>query len=220
MAQDEKSPGGKAQLKVELDLDDAPFLDDDPEEAEKPAAVTGKADAPAQLNTTSVPEAKPGNKKKKLLIAGVGGAVTIVLAVVVSVFLFFGGDTPLPPPPPPPEPTVEEQAKTPPSPPPVQEYIMQWEPFWVELKDTEGASRFLTITFSTPTTNQVLLAEMNGKKYILRDALFYYLRNQPIISLSDEEKATTLKSDLLTVLNEHLGSGKVNDILIQEYLLQ
>ena len=217
MAQNGKTSGEKGQLKVELDLDDAPFLDDEPEEdTEASAGADEPAAASSEPEIIAVPAPAPDNKKKKLIMAGAGGLIIVILAVVVNVFL-FSGDTP---PPPPPEPPKEDQAKTPPPPPPVQEYMMQWEPFWVELKDTEGASRFLTIKFSIPTTNPIVFAEMNGKKLILRDALFYYLRNQPIISLSDEAKATELKSELLTTINEHLGSGKVNDILIQDYLLK
>ncbi|MCC8193909.1 MAG: flagellar basal body-associated FliL family protein, partial [Deltaproteobacteria bacterium] len=103
---------------------------------------------------------------------------------------------------------------------PTPQFTMQWEPFWVELKDTEGNSRFLTLTFSVPTDNPVLFGEMNGKKLVLRDALFYYLRNQPILSLRDETRVQAFKSDLMTVMNEHLGSGKVSEILIQDYIVQ
>lgn len=212
MAQ-ENGTDKKAQFKVELDLDDAPFLEDEPEKEEKAAPAAKKAASPAEPAPSATPAPKLSARKKKLIIAGAGGAGIIVLAVLAGVFLFSGKAEP----PPPPE-ITEEHAKAPP--PPAQEYTMQWEPFWVEMKDTEGATRFLTIKFTVPTTNPIVFAEMNARKLVLRDALFYYLRQQPALSLSDAAKAAALKSDLLTVINEHLASGKVSDILIQDYLLQ
>ncbi|CAK7063981.1 MAG: hypothetical protein DELT_01557 [Desulfovibrio sp.] len=216
MAQNQNDPGGKAGLKVELDLDDAPFLDE--EEEEQAAAPPPEEEAAAPPVTAPLPatEPAPANKKKKLILAGIGGVVIIIVGVVANVFL-FSGKTDAPPPPPPP---VADVTETPPPPPPPQEFVMAWEPFWVEMKDTEGASQFLTIKFSVPTKNPIVFAEMNGRKLIIRDALFYYLRKQPILSLSDEAKVTALKDDLLTVINERLGSGKVSEILIEDYLLQ
>jgi flagellar FliL protein len=140
--------------------------------------------------------------------------VLLVAAICVNVFLF--SETP----PPAPEPEKVLAAPKPLPEAPVPLHLLQWEPFWIELKDTEGAIRFLTLKFSVPTDNPSLFAEMNGKKLILRDALFYYLRNQPIISLTDEAKVQAFKGDLLTVMNEHLGSGKVSELLIQDYLVQ
>ena len=210
----------KIEKKVELDLDDAPFLEDDePEPTPEPEKVSAKNQDAAP------PPAKPSIKnrllanKKKLILAGGGAVVLVAVAIAVNMFLFSDGDKP---PPPPPVPDPEKVLVTPqPLPPaPVSNFLMQWEPFWVELKDTEGAVRFLTGKFSIPTDNQTLFIEMNVKKLILRDAIFYYLRNQPIISLTDDAKVQTFKSDILTVLNEHLASGKVNELLIEDYLVQ
>ena len=225
-AEDSGQSGGanpssvKVSAKVELDLDDSPFLDDDepdPEpEPEKEVAPPADVVAPAQVEPSSFKDRLLASKKKLILIGG-GTVLLLVVAIAVKLFFFSTEKTP-PPPPPEPEVIVEEPA--PPPPPPVQTFVMQWEPFWVELKDTEGDSRFLTVQFNVPTENPVLFGEMNGKKFILRDAIFYYLRNQPIISLRDEARVQAFKSDLLTVMNEHLGSGKVSELLIQEYLVQ
>lgn len=219
-----QSPSSKVNAKVELDLDDAPFLEEEEEEAAPEPAKEPEpkkaAPAPAAPEKLSLKDRLLSNKKK-LILAGGGAVVLLVAAVTVNVFLFSGEEAPPPPvAAPAPDPEVVLAAPKPLPEAPVPQFTMQWEPFWVELKDTEGAVRFLTCKFSVPTDNPILFTEMNAKGLILRDAIFYYLRNQPIISLRDEEKVQDLKSDLLTVMNEHLGSGKVSEILIEDYLVQ
>lgn len=218
------TPSAKMEQKVELDLDDAPFLEDDLEpepepEPEKKDASSHRPDAPvtSAKGEATLKDRLSANKKKLVMAAG-GAVVLLLMAVLVNVFLFSGEPEPAPPAPEEPE-TVTVAPKTmPPAPSP--QFSMRWEPFWVELKDTEGAIRYLTLRFSVPTDNPNVFAEMNIKKLILRDALFYYLRNQPIVSLSDEARVQAFKGELLTVINEHLGSGKVNEVLIEEYLVQ
>lgn len=211
----------KVDAKVELDLDDAPFLEEDEPE---PEPEPKKAAEPSPKKAAPVPEASPSLKdrllanKKKLIMAGGGAVLLIVAAVCVNMFLFSGEKPPPPPPATEPEKVLAAPKPLPEAPAP--QFVMQWEPFWIELKDTEGAIRFLTFKFSVPTDNPILYAEMNGKKLILRDALFYYLRNQPIIPLTDTTRVQAFKEDLLTVMNEHLGSGKATEILIQDYLVQ
>lgn len=205
--------------KVELDLDDAPFLqEEEPEPQPKPQAAAAPErpvrDVPAPKGS-SLQQSLAANKKK-LILAGV--AAVVLLAAGIGVNIFLSG--PKTPPPVQPEPEKVLAAPKPLPEAPVPQFVMQWEPFWVELKDTEGGIRFLTCTLTIPTNNPVLYAEMAGKRLVLRDALFYYLRNQPILSLTDESKVNALKSDLLTVVNEHLGSGKASELLIQEYLVR
>ena len=216
----ETSPASRSKVdkKVELDLDDAPFLEDDepepePEPKKAPPPVRESAPLPDKPSLRD----RLNANRKKLILAG-GGAVVLLIAAIAVNMLLFSDDTPPQPVAPEPEKVLAAPKTLPPAPTP--QFLMQWEPFWVELKDTEGAVRFLTCTFSIPTDNQVLFAEMNVKKLILRDALFYYLRNQPILSLTDTDRVQVFKSDLLTVLNEHLSSGKANELLIQDYLVQ
>ena len=80
--------------KVELDLDDAPFLT---EQAPPPAK---KEDAP--LQTTE--EAPPPNKKKKLIIIAAAAALVVVLVAAAAIWWFVLRT----PPPPPPEPVKPE----------------------------------------------------------------------------------------------------------------
>ena len=210
---------GKEEGKVELDLDDSPFLEDDepePESQEK-TALTSESDAPAQEAPPSLKSRLFASKKKIIMTAG-AAVLLFGAAIVVNISILPSKDMPPPPPHEPEKVAVAPVTPVAPSPPPV--LTLQWEPFWVELKDTEGDSRFLTLRFSVPMENPALYGEMSGKIFILRDAVFYYLRNQPIISLKDETRVQAFKSELLTVMNEHLGSGKASEILIQEYFVQ
>ena len=218
------TPAGREEGKVELDLDDSPFLDDD-EPEQKPEPVSQKKstqsvekDDPVQEKPASFKDRLLANRKK-LVLAGGAFLLLFAVAIFVNTTILSGGDSPAPPPPEPEKVAVAQPAAPqPPAQPPV--LVMQLEPFWVELKDTEGDSRFLTLRFNIPTDNPALHGEMSGKVFILRDAIFYYLRNQPIISLRDDAKVQAFKGDLLAVMNEHLGSGKVSEILIQEYFVQ
>lgn len=227
---DEKNGGdaAKAGQKVELDLDDAPFLDDEPEPEPEPEKEPEKE---PEESESAIDDTPPQSflqrllaNKKKLIMAGGAGVALILVAVVVNIFLFSGD--PKPPPPPPVEaPAVQTEVQVvPPKKPdeavPPPRFLLQFDRFWVEMKDTEGASRFLTLRFCIPTEKEILFVEMNAKMLILRDAIFYYLRSESAISLSDEKKADAFKSDIMTVINEHVGSGKVSEILIQEYLLE
>ena len=205
--------------KVELDLDDAPFLED--EEEPEPEKVSEKAPEAPPPQPAPVDQSKPSllarllPHKKKLAIAGAVAVVLIGTVVAVNIFLSVP-----PPPVEPPMPASVEKTKTPPSPPPPTVLLMEWEPFWVEMKDTEGAIHFLRYKMAVPTENPILFAEMQSKLLLLRDAIYYYLRNQSAISLADKEKVELFKSELLTVLNEHLASGKVAEVLIQDYIIQ
>lgn len=215
--------GEKALQKVELDLDDAPFLDDEPEPEAKDEPEPEATEAAPPVEEEAPRKKAPGAllvqrlraNKKQLALAGGGAVILALVAFAVNMFLFSAPEEQ----PPPPTETVTVRPQTSP-PAETPRHIMQFEPFWVELKDTEGAIRFLNCRFSVPTENATLFAEMNIKVLILRDALFYYLRNQPILSLSDEFRVQAFKADLMTVINEHLGSGKISEILIQDYIIR
>jgi flagellar FliL protein len=158
--------------------------------------------------------------KKRLILAG--ASFVFLAAAGIGVNIFMGGEK-TPPPPPPGEAPRPEQL--PAGPPPLSaaalpKYTLSFEPFWVEQKDAEGAIRFLSLAFAVPTDNDMLFAELNGKRIVLRDALFYYLSRRPLVTLQDEATMESLKSDLATVINEHVANGKINDIFIENYLVK
>ena len=226
---DEAKAAAPAQ-KVELDLDDAPFLEDEPPPEEpKPVAETPppapeapKDTGPKKLSLLERIKAKLPPKKKLLIIGG-GAGVFLIGAIVGAFFLFSGPKAPPPPPPPavvePRRETLPSGPKLPDTPPPAQ-FLLSWDPFWVEQKDTEGSIRFLVCKFGVPTDSAPLYGEMQAKKVVLRDAIYYYLRNRTLTILDTEAKTAALKDELRTVINEHVASGKVEDIYIENYLIR
>lgn len=220
-----------SDFNVELDLDDAPFLDEpEPEAPASPEENTAPVAMPAK-------EARPGIKekiraliplllanKKRLILAGGSFAVILVVAVAVNVFLFSGTKEP-----------AEEKANkaataeptrivVPSTPqeegaPPPPKFIVEWEPFWVPLKGSEGEIRFLVFQFSIPTDDPTLNAELHARTVILRDAVYYFLKNKDVTPLLDKESTDTLREDIVSVINEHVVTGKVTTLLFSNYYL-
>ena len=122
--------------KVELDLDDAPFLKE-----QDPPPPAKKEDAP--LQTTE--EAPPPNKKKKLII--IAAAALVVVLVAAAAIWWFVLRTP---PPPPPEPVKPEVivVPTPKSPTAKSDSVKELAPFVIPRQTAKGA-RFLICKFST-----------------------------------------------------------------------
>lgn len=202
--------------KVELDLEDAPFLEDDDEDDQDEVVPTSKDIA------IDAPEDKPSPIKKllenrKLLFAVIGGVLLLLLILVAWVFL---SKAPRPEPPTPQPQQIVKQATPEPEEPPAPEYIVTWDPFWVELKDKDGNLRFLQCQFSAPTDIEKLSWEATSKKVVLRDAIFYYLRNKSLLFLSDKTNVEVLKTDILAVINQYMNNGQFEELLIESYLVK
>ena len=191
--------------KVELDLDDAPFLT---EQAPPPPAK--KEDAP--LQTTE--EASSPNKKKKLII--IAAAALVVVLVAAAAIWWFVLRTP---PPPPPEPVKPEVivVPTPKSPTAKSDSVKELAPFVIPRQTAKGA-RFLICKFSTVSQSPRVGMEIDQKLIPLRDALYYYLSSKTDEFLLDPANATTIKKDLGGVLNDYLTQGRIEDILFESYL--
>jgi flagellar protein FliL len=207
----------KALQKVDLDLDDAPFLED---EEEKPA----EAAESAEPFPTEAPAAakKPSRKKLLLLI----GAVAVLLAVGAAAFFLLRK---------PPAPPVETAPVTPapesipapePTPPPPEppkpqpEIVLPMAPFLVEMTDSGGRSRFLTVRFTAVTTNQAVGLEFKRNIIVVRDAVYYYLKNKSMEFLTDKNNTETLKKDVLSVINQFIGAQPLDNLLIEEFLVK
>ena len=190
--------------KVELDLDDAPFLT---EQAPPPAK---KEDAPLQTPE----EAPPPNKKKKLII--IAAAALVVVLVAAAAIWWFVLRTP---PPPPPEPVKPEVivVPTPKSPTAKSDSVKELAPFVIPRQTAKGA-RFLICKFSTVSQSPRVGMEIDQKLIPLRDALYYYLSSKTDAFLLDPASAPTIKKDLSGVLNDYLTQGRIDDILFESYL--
>ena len=215
--------------KVELDIDDAPFLEE-PEEKpqekdptpEKPAPASSKSKEAQAASATGL-QAKLQAllaDKKKLAIAG-GGLVFVLIVLPLLLLLLLGGKKENTPPPVVHEPErivvsgVPKQEEAVPGP----KFLYRLGGFFIEHRGSEGELRFVRASFAIPMDNPVLFAELTAKDVVIRDTLFYYLRNKPLAVLADPASRELLKADLLAVLNEHLSSDKVQELFFEEYLV-
>ena len=190
--------------KVELDLDDAPFLKSE----EKMPAVAASQAAPA------VPQdgAAPPKKRSWRLAAAVAGLLVLIGAGAAWRLW------PRTPPPPPeavkPEVVVVPQTPTAQMP---QDQVKELAPFVVPRADGDGTA-FLICKFSVVYKNPALGAELDRKMVSLRDALYFYLGSKTDAFLLNADNAPTIKRDLTEVLNDYLTQGQVTDILLESYL--
>ncbi|QJT09700.1 flagellar basal body-associated FliL family protein [Oceanidesulfovibrio marinus] len=206
--------------KVELDLEDAPFLEDEEEEEEE-AAATGEEEF-------SDLEAAPKKFDIKTLIRDrrfqIGSGAGLLILLVALFFLVWPSHEPIPDIPVElPEQTAATEQPLPPPPPleeEPEEFIVSFEPFWVEHQEANGTVRFLYCKFAAPAPSEKLAWEIRHKKVVLRDAIFYYLRNKDLTFLADKSNAELLKKDLLSVINQYLGNAQLESILIEEYLVK
>lgn len=221
---DAGSLGPPVEDKVELDLEDAPFLLPEEEKATPPPP-------PAAQSLSLSPEGDAPQKKKfSLDLSRLLANKKLVIAVIVALVLLLGGgsawfllrkkEAPPPPAPGVQKIVVPQQAAPPPEPAGPVQTILTWEPFWVEQKDAKGNIRFLVVKFSAPTENQKLVFEAQAKKVTIRDAVYYYLKNKSLTFLTDAANAETLKKDVLAIMNEYLSIGKLEDLLIENYLVK
>lgn len=230
-APDAIAPGSATSLqgvKVELDIEDAPFLDE-PEDEIPPEPKPEKKPEPEPKKAVAAPKGQSKFAalrekllaKKKLLIIGAGGTVALLL-ILLALLLFLGGDDkPASPPvaaaPEPvhtivPEPVREDAPQGP-------KYLFVFEPFFLERRGAEGEIRFLRCRFSVPTDNPMLYAELTGKTIAVRDAVYYYLVNKPLVFLSDTHSSRALKEDVISVINEHLSTEKIRELFIEDYFI-
>ncbi|MEW5772182.1 MAG: flagellar basal body-associated FliL family protein [Thermodesulfobacteriota bacterium] len=207
----------KASQKVELDLEDAPFLDEE-EEEEAPPPPTGPAEA-VSLEAEPKPKRElPAWLKDKRILAGAAAALALVIGLVLFLLLKpEKTEEPVPPPEAAEEAPVEQAPVPEPEP---EDILVQVEPFTVELKDSKGEIRFLNCTFTLVTKNPQLAFEIKQKMTILRDAVYYYLKNKSLTFLADKNNAEALKLDLLSVVNQFLSSDQLETILIEQYLVK
>ena len=191
-------------FKVELDLEDAPFLQEPVEEKEaaSPEEESAGAETAAPDDRSHAPRwrillqrLKAG--RKKILAAAAACLVLGLTTVAVNFFLFAEKKPAAPGPlrvvvPSQPQTNSTEQ-------PPV--FMVNWDPFLVEQRGEEGEIRLLYCRFATPTDSQLLQSELEAKKVVVRDAIYYYLRNKPLTFLSDVNRQQDLRDDLISVIN-------------------
>ncbi|HJA09225.1 MAG TPA: flagellar basal body-associated FliL family protein [Candidatus Mailhella merdigallinarum] len=194
-----------AGQKVQLDIDDAPFLLDPDDMPEVPATTESKPPAPV--------EEKPRRNTKKLMAA----VFFILLLAGAAIWFFVFRQAPDIVAPPEPPVIVVPTPKAPTIP---KEFSTKLAPFWIPLVDDEGKSRFLVATFVLSTPEDQVNQEIQDKLVTLRDAIFYYLRNKDYHFLLDAANAETIRADLLGTINNYIVRGELHSLYFDSYLLQ
>lgn len=215
----------RANQKVELDLDDAPFLDDPEEEAEAQAEVF--AEAQAEELTIAPPKKESALerllKDKRLRRLSLLVLLLALLGLTTVKFILprmeFKTEekaevTPIE------EPRPEPEAPPAPAEPEVTEYTIDLDPFWIEKVDSKGQVHFLHIEFAFTSLSPALENEVRLKSLLLRDAIYYYLKNKDFVFLADTKNMESLKEDLVSVLNQYLGNDQLETIYVEKYLVQ
>ncbi len=196
-----------ASQKVQLDIDDAPFLMELPDDVP----------APAVKEEAEVEEAPKKSRKKLFIILG------IVLALIVTaglVYYFFLA--------PEPEPTgLEPIVIVVPSTQPDStitaspvEKIVELEPFWVPIKDESGKSRFAKFTFVLSTYDDTAYQEITQQTIKVRDTIYYYLINRPYGYLIDAKNLPTIREELVTALQKDTIKGSLNNLYFNSVMVQ
>lgn len=194
--------------KVELDLDDAPFLQTEEKNLPAPSHEAAVPEAP-------VDEAELARKRKrKLIIVGAILAVVLLIAAAAVWWFFFRGEGTTPAGP---EPEVivvpsapKDDGKA--------EIVREFEPFVIPVRDAAGNVGFLICKFSAIASDASVNDEIDTQRTALRDAIYFYLRGKDSAWLMDARNGEAIKSDLLSVFNDYLTRGKLEDILFESYL--
>lgn len=97
---------------------------------------------------------------------------------------------------------------------------MPMAPFLVEMTDPKGQTRFLTIRFTAVTQEKAVELEFKRNGIVVRDAVYYYLKNKNMAFLTDRNNTETLKKDVLSVINQFLGAEPLENLLIEEYVVK
>lgn len=209
------SETSRGAQKVELDLEDAPFLEEEEEIAPEPEK------APTAIGLESPPEEKkPLDKKKKLILIAVAALVLLIGIGIGVKLVFFGSKAQAPAK----ETAHAEQAETAsnqtavePEPPEIQ---VRLDPFWVEQKQEPDQIRFLIVRMLLGTKDPAIAKEFEARILPARNAIFYYLKNKDVHFLADEENTEKLKQELLLVINQYVTDGKFDTLMFEEYVVK
>ena len=212
-AQLDDSEASKATQKVDLDLDDAPFLEDEEEEEDI------IPDEEEETPLLEEPKESSGFDfkallKNKLFLISLG--VILLLVVVIIILLLREPEAPPPPPPPPVEEPVQQEEAVIEQP----EIIIRLDPFLIEQRDKDNKIRFLEVRVAVSTMEDGLARQFKQETYTVRNALYYYLKNKDLQFLSDRENSDKLKEEMLAIINQYMGFGQFDTLLFEQYLVR
>lgn len=221
----------KGLQKVELDLDDALFLEfEEKEETPPPPPELPEPEAPPIEAKTDAP-AK--SIRKKLWIFGIAAILCLLLGGGGTYFFLKStpekaGEATYPAAQAPQsqaalqEPAPAAENASPASPAqgkPSASITYALEKFQVEY-DQDNQLRLLTCRLSIPGVTEIMRLELQTKSVFVRDGVYRYLKNSSLSFLNNPDNAGKLKSDLVAVINRHLKSGQVSEIILEEYVVK
>lgn len=193
--------------KVELDLEDAPFLNEEPEEREQsnPEEKQGDADK----KETAEEDKKPNNKKKFIII----GAIAVLLLLVIGVvgfFVFSSDDEILP--------NIivvtNPEAQAPP-----KAFELKLDPFVIQCVDSNGKIHFVKGIFVLSTIHEEVFFEISNNQKVIRDAIYYYLGIQDPEILLDSANHQLIKNGLFETVNKYVMNGSIDHLYIDSLLI-
>ena len=208
----------QALPKVQLDIDDAPFLREKEPEAPPPPPTTRDPEALPEAPSPPAEDTDARKKKKRTLIIGVALLALLLAGGGGGAVWWFVLRTP---PPSASTPHVVVVPSTPPASLPA-EFLIPIAPFWLELTNDSPRDKdkifFLVCKFTALSKSEAILQETQNKAVVIRDALYFYLKNKSYDFLTHPDNTQTIKQDLKSVINGYLTGGKVDDMLFERYL--
>ncbi len=216
---EEKKDSSKAEQKVELDLDDAPFLEEEEEEEDKEEEEKKGSEAKEGKEEETKEEETEDSKSKRKKIILLGAAVGILVVAGLIIFLFLKGEKKEPPKEEKKLPEKKIEVKEKPPPPKPKMIQLTLRPFWVDYP-VENGHRYLHIVLILSYEESRLNWELTRKRIVIRDALYYYLKNKKIEFFLKKENIPVLKKDILSIINQYLVYGKIKEIYLKDYLVE
>ncbi len=202
----------RSKEKVELDLDDAPFLDEDAEE--ESGEQEKEEEKEQEAGEEEEEKTRPFWKRWWFL----GAASVLLLLIAGGILTFFLAKEPTPPAKS--ESSEKKQTKKATKEPKNKtEEDIDLKEFWIP-HSTDNGTVFLTCKFTLSTSKEKLAWEIKRKNLIIRDAIYYYLKNKELLFLRNKDNAEKLKKDILSVINQYLSNGQINNLLIEKYLIK
>ncbi len=195
------------QEKVELDLEDAPFLKEEPEVQEQQKTETEQTGSEIPEVKTNVAAPK---KKKKILIIGAVVSFLLLLIIGAVVYFFVLDEEVLP--------NVIVVASPEVQSPP-KAFELKLDPFVVQCVDNNGKINFVKGTFILSTIQNDVYFEISNNQKIIRDAIYYYLGLQGPEVLLNPANHQLIKNGLFETVNKYIMSGSIDHLYIDSLLI-
>lgn len=201
-----------ASNKVELDLEDAPFLADESEVSEEENSSKNDSNVSSNEDEDLENEGSFFSRKKKLILIGAGVALLLLIGLGVLIVPSLLEDD-----------GVLQNVIVVPSAdvkrgPMVQQ--VKLEPFFVQCTDASGNIHFLQATFVLSSSNTDVFHEISNNQKVIRDTIYYFLNIQSPSMLLDTTNQKQIKEELFNAVNDVIVSGSLDDLFIDSYLIK